>query len=91
MAAAEVVQADDEEAVGIERPAGADDVVPPADVVRCVGVVAGDVVVAGERVADEDGVRLGGVERAVGLIDQIVGRQNAAAAQMQRLVEVGAV
>ena len=33
----------------------------------------------------------GGVERAVGLIDQIVGRQNAAAAQMQRLVEVGAL
>jgi hypothetical protein len=53
--------------------------------------VAGDVVMAGERVADEDGVRLGGVERAVGLIDQIVGRQNAAAAQMQRLVKVGAL
>lgn len=88
---AEVDKADDEVAVGIERPAGADDVVPPADVVRCVGVMAGDVVVAGERVADENGVRLGGVERAVGLVDQIVGRQSATAAQVQRLVEVGAL
>ena len=52
-AAAEVVDADDEEAVGVERLAGPDHVVPPADVVRIALVVAGDVVRCVQRVADE--------------------------------------
>ena len=52
-AAAEVVDADDEEAVGVERLARPDHVVPPADVVGIVGVVAGDVVRRVERVADQ--------------------------------------
>jgi len=89
--AAEVVQADNEEFIGIEWSAGADDVVPPADVVGLVGIVAGHMMMAGKGVADENGIRLGSIERAVGLVDQIVGRQNSAAAQMQRLVEVGAL
>ncbi len=95
VAAAEVVQADDEEAVGIERPAGADDVVPPADVGRgfagLVGAAAGDVVMAGQRMADEDGVRFRGVERAVGFIHQVEGGQHAAALQSEGLVEVRAL
>jgi hypothetical protein len=73
--------------------AGADDVVPPAelpvgfvDFVR-IGM-AGDVVVAGKRVADQDGVRGVGVQRAVGFVHQVVGRQLRAAAQWQRLVEM---
>jgi hypothetical protein len=91
VAAAQIVQADNKEFVGIERSTGADDVVPPADIVGLVGVVAGDMVVAGEGVADENGVRLGGVECAVGFIDQIVSGQNPAAAQVQRLVEMSAL
>jgi hypothetical protein len=76
VATAEIVQADNKVFVGIERSAGADDVVPPTDIVGLVGVMAGDMVMAGEGVANENGVRLGGVERAVGLIDQIVSGQN---------------
>ena len=56
-AAAEVVDADDEEAIGVERLARTDHVVPPADVVGLAFVVAGDVVRRVERVADEHRVR----------------------------------
>jgi len=91
MAAPQVVYADNKETVGVQRAAGADDVVPPADIVRRIGVVAGDVMMTGERVADEDGVRLGGIERTVGLVDQIVGRQNTAAAELQCVVEMSAL
>ncbi|MPN01478.1 hypothetical protein SDC9_148687 [bioreactor metagenome] len=82
VAAARIVQADDEEAVGVERAAGADDVVPPADVVWLVRVVAGNVVMAGKRMADQDGVGFVSVQRAVGLDGQVVGRQDAASAQV---------
>ena len=56
-AAAEVVDADDEEAIGVERLAGADHVVPPADVFRVALVEPGDVVRRIERVTDEHRIR----------------------------------
>ena len=63
LAAAQHVGADDEEAVGVQRAARADQPVPPAP-----GRVPGpgradDVAVAGERVLDEDGVAAVLVER----------------------------
>jgi len=53
--------------------------------------MAGQVVMSGERVADENGVGAGGVECAVGFDGQVVGRQDAAATQMQWLAEVDAL
>ena len=83
-AAAEDVGADDEEAVGVDRLAGADQRLPPAGLVGD-RVLAGDVLIAGQRVADEDGVRLGGVQRAVGLVGDRDRRQRLVAVEPQRL------
>ena len=66
-AAAEHIGADQEIALGVEHVAGPDQRGPPpgmaGDRVR-----VGDVLVAGQRVADQDRVAALGVERAVGLI-----------------------
>jgi hypothetical protein len=50
---------------------------PPADVVRIAGVTPGDVVRRVERVADQHGVAARGVERAVGLVGELVARSTA--------------
>jgi len=47
VAAAKIVQPDDEKFVGIYRLAGADHVVPPAHVLRVVDVITGHMMVAG--------------------------------------------
>jgi len=87
-ARAQVVDADDEELVGIERLARSDQVVPPAFAFRHARVGAGDVVRGIEGVAHQHRVAAVGVERAVGLVDQGVVAQARTAAQRQRLVEV---
>ena len=86
-AAAEIVDPDDEEAVGVERLARADHVVPPADVVGLLRVVAGHVVRCIERVADEHGIGAVGIERAVRLVGEFELRQRPAAGERQRRVE----
>ena len=87
-ARAQVVDADDEEAVGVQRLAGPHQVVPPALLPLCVVVAAGDMVAGVQRMAHQHRVAGVGVERAVGLVDQRVVRQRRAAAQRQRLLEV---
>ena len=87
-ARARVVDADDEEAIGVERLAGADQVVPPALALLLAGMGAGDMVRGIERMADEDGVAARRVERAVGLVGERVVAQHRAAGQAKRLGEV---
>ncbi len=87
-ARARVVDADDEEAVGVERLARADEVVPPALALLLPGVGAGDVVRGVERVADQDGVAARRVQRAVGLVGEGVVGQLRAARERQRRGEM---
>ena len=86
-AAAEIVDADDEETVGVERLAGTDHVVPPADVVWFVRVIARDVMRRIERMAHEHRVRTARVERAVGFVREVVLRQGEAACEREWRIE----
>ena len=56
LAAAEDVGRDDEPVVGVERPAGSDQAVPPAGRRMARTGRTADVAVAGERVLDQHGV-----------------------------------
>ena len=84
-AAAERVGTDDEIAIGVDRRARADHQRPPA---RLAGhrMIVGRVLVAGQRVADEDGVGAIGVERPVGLIGDLQVIEPPAGIQHQRLI-----
>ena len=90
-AAAEVVDPDDVEAIGVERLARTDHVVPPADVALVAFVEAGDVVRRVQRMADQDRIAAVGVERAVGFVGQVERVEGAPAGELQRLGEVGGV
>ena len=68
LAAAEDVDAHDEEPVGVDRLARPDRAVPPAGRRVGVGRRTEGVAVAGQRVTDEDRVRCVGVERPPGLV-----------------------
>jgi len=56
--ATEVVHTDDKEFVGIDRLAGTDHVVPPAHVLGAIGVIARDMMIPRQRVADQNRVGL---------------------------------
>ncbi len=74
LAAAEHVRRDHEPAVGVDRRAGADDVVPPAGGRMPGPGRSAHVAVAGEGVQHEHGVVACGVELAPGLVRETVGR-----------------
>ena len=77
LAAAQDIGADDEGPIGIERPAGADEGLPPA-------AFAAGAAVAGEGMEDEDGVVPGGVELAPGAVGEGNALQVAAPLQVDR-------
>ena len=81
-AAAEDVRAEDEVFVGVEGFAGADHVVPPAGLAFVAD--AGGVRVAGEGVQDQDRVRFGGVQFAVGFVGDVDGREGDAVIERDR-------
>ncbi len=83
VAAAEIVGADDEKAVGVDGLAGPDAVVPPAGSFVVLGVVAGRVMAAGESVADEYCVAPGSVQPPVRLIDELEPLQGLAASKRE--------
>ena len=85
---AEVVDADDEEALGVQRLARPDQVVPPAFASGLAGVRARHMVTGVERVAHQHRIALVGIQRAVGFMRQRVVAQHRAAAQPQRLGEM---
>jgi len=79
---------DDEEAIRVERLAGPDHVVPPADVLGIVGGDTGHMMRRIERVTHQHRIAAIGVQFTVGLDHQVVAGEHAAVLQCQRLSEV---
>ncbi len=71
--------------VGVEYLAGADDILPPARLAGD-GMRADEILIAGEAVAEQDGVGFFGVEFAVGLIGQRDGADFRTAIETERLI-----
>ena len=80
----QVVDANHEETIGVDRLAGADHVAPPSFGPVLAGVDPGDVVRCVERVADQYRIALVGRERPVRLEGECVVANRSAAAQCQR-------
>ncbi len=83
-AAADHVRADDEIAVGVDRPPGTDHGFPPAGLAG-QRMTIGDMLVAGERMTDEHGVRFRRVERPIGLVGDRQRRERHARIHQERL------
>lgn len=83
MAATKIVQRNDEPLVGVDCLPRSDAVVPPTGFLIGQRVYAGCVMVTRKGVADQNGIRSIGVQRAIGFIDQVEARQFGAAAQAE--------
>ncbi len=84
-ASAQHVAADDEVACRVQDLARADDALPPAGLAGD-GIAVGDELVARQRMADQDGVRLLRVQLAIGLVGHPVRSEIDAAVEAQRPV-----
>ncbi len=84
-ATAQHVRADHKIALGIDRAAWTDHGLPPAALARH-RMHIGDMLVAGQRVADQDRIAALGIERAVGLVGDLERRKLDARVEPQRLV-----
>ena len=84
-AAADHVGADDEVVLRIKRSAGTDQRLPPAGLAGD-GMHVGDVLVAGQRMADQHRVGAIGVELAIGLVGDLERGEIDAAIEPQRLL-----
>ena len=84
-AAADHVRGDDKIAIRVDRPPGPDHRLPPA---RLAGdrMGIGHMLIAGQRMADEDRIGLGRVQRAIGLIGDRQRAQAHARVHLERLV-----
>jgi len=84
-AAPEDVRADEEIAPSVQHLARSRERRPPSGLAGD-GMLLGHVLVAGKRVADQDGVAALGVERAVGLVGDGVAAEARAAVERERLL-----
>src|SRR5262249_18048876 len=84
-AGAEHVRANDEIALGVDRPTWSDHGFPPARLLRD-RMSIGNVLVAGEGVADQYRVAALGIERAIGLVSDLERREIDAGVEVKRLV-----
>ncbi len=87
VASADVVDTHHEEPAGVDRLAGTNQVVPPAQFGRIVGIDAGDMVRSVERVADQHRVAARGIEGAVGFVRELVRVEPRTALQRDRFLE----
>src|SRR5450830_184593 len=88
MATAQIIEANHEKAISIQRLARANQVIPPAWVLVIVFMFASDMVIASQSVADDDGIRFIRIQRAISLVDEIKLRQHLAAFKREWLTEV---
>src|SRR6185437_1580889 len=82
-AGADHIGADDEVLIGIKRTAGTDHGLPPAGLAGD-GMLVEDMLVAGQRMADENGIAARRIERAVSLIGDLERREIDAAIEPER-------